>query len=148
MESLSLEYIQRRRAEVTKQLEDLNVIRAGLEAEISDLNATERTFARMGGGEQRAPSSPIRKRAEAVGGATKPGTTTDMILHVMHEMNRGMEPREVTDAIEAKGWGPVNRDALRTRIWHLARDGKLTKAGSVYSLPVSADSDARSEGSS
>ncbi|WP_323015541.1 hypothetical protein, partial [Devosia sp.] len=128
MNSITLETIQRRRAEVGKQLSDLDALRAELESELGDLAATERTFARMGGAERITASAPVgQPEAVARGDATKPATTTEMILQVFREMGRGMEPREVTDAIEAKGWGPVNRDALRTRIWHLAKDKKLAK---------------------
>lgn len=136
MVTLTQTDIERRRAEVEGQLGKAQAVIETLQAELADLDATERTFSRMGGAERRAPR-PADRAPAANAGKTRtrrPKTTSEMILAVMREMGRSLEPREIADAIDAKGWGPVNRDAIRTRIWHMVRDGKLLREGAAYSL--------------
>jgi hypothetical protein len=137
MVTLSQIDVQRRRSEVEEHLSKAQALVETLRAELADLDAVERTFSRMSGAERRQARPAIRTNAPVpVKAAAKPETMTDMILAVRREFGQPMEPREIGDAIEAKGWGKVNRDAMRTRIWHMVREGKLVKVGNAYNLPL------------
>ena len=147
MTTLTHTDIQNRRAEVEEQLNKAKSVIEALQSELADLDATERTFSRMGGAERRGPSAPNRPPSASAGKsrAKAPKTTSDRIAAVIREIGRKMEPREIADAMDAKGWGPVNRDAVRTRIWHMVRDGKLIKDGPAYRLPSENENPADAE---
>lgn len=48
----------------------------------------------------------------------------------------GLEPREIYDAILAKGWGPIKLDYVRTRTWRLMNEKRIAKVGdtAMYAL--------------
>jgi len=115
-----------------------------MEQKLSEIEIAERVIASLDGAGRdylREAVQPKAKGALAVKASGAP-TIPEMIYQVLYEAYRqgkvGLEPKEIADAIDAKpGWGPINRDVLRTRAWRLARDRKLVKGmdSARYALP-------------
>lgn len=138
------ERIALRRAEVEQTLATFREGVAAMERTLAELEIAERVVASLDGAGRdylREAVQPKTKGALAVKASGAP-TIPEMIYQVLYEAYRrgrvGLEPKEIGDAIDAKeGWGPINRDVLRTRAWRLARDHKLIKGkdNALYALP-------------
>jgi TolA-binding protein len=152
MDTLNL--ITVRRAEVEQQLDRLQSQSAKLQQELADLQTAERVLNNLTGAKRSTSGEADKSKPKNASEARPTGAPAMpvMIFTVLREAYRqgrvGLEPREIADAVDAKeGWGPINRDVIRTRTWRLAKDGKIKKDGTVYSLipenekPVDAESD-------
>lgn len=138
------ELLDLRQAQVEQALETFRQGVAAMEQELADIATARRVFSTLDGAGRdylREAAQPKPKGALAVKASGAP-TIPEMIYQVLFEAYRqgkvGLEPKEIADAIDAKeGWGPINRDVLRTRAWRLARDHKLVKAkdAAIYALP-------------
>lgn len=136
--------ITTRRREVEQEIARLRILIAEAETELADLATAERVLARLSGA-KRGPVSEVNKPQqtrlpiEDTSADTLP--LTQKIMQVVQEGYRrglaGMEPREIADAIEAKGWGKVDRGYVRTRTWRMMDEGKLAKipGTSRYTMP-------------
>lgn len=129
-----------RRVEIEAEMEQLRDRANVLESELEEIGIAERVLARLSGASGATASAADKPKpksaseAQAAGSPTMPVMIRTVLREAYRQGRKGLEPKEISDRIDAKGWGPINRDVIRTRTWRLARDGKLTKDGSFYSL--------------
>ena len=132
--------ISLRRSQIEQEMEQLRSRANELEAELEELGIAERVLARLSGasgakvGTAVKPKPKSASEAQAAGSPTMPVMIFTVLKEAYRQGLKGLEPKDISDRIDAKGWGPINRDVIRTRTWRLARDQKLRKVGSVYSL--------------
>jgi len=88
----------------------------------------------------RAMLPPIEATADTVeptkpvGIPTVPNMIMEALLVASDNGMYGMEPSHVTAFIRDNYWPSVQSQNVAPTMWRMARDGKLTKNGSVYSL--------------
>jgi hypothetical protein len=142
-----LALIASRRREIEAEITKLSAEIDALRAELPDLEAAERVLARLGAPDagQGRPVGELAPapRAETVAASTAkpPGTPTitDMILTALQDARsrglRGLEPKEMTAFIAKRWWPNVPGVAISPIAWRMAKQGNLTKDGSLYILP-------------
>jgi hypothetical protein len=66
-------------------------------------------------------------------------TVTEMIIAVLraNQKSRGLEPKEIADAIANRWWPDVTINAVGPIAWRMYKLGRLVKRSSRYSLPKS-----------
>jgi hypothetical protein len=136
--------ITNRRREVEAEIERLKLSMAQYEAELVELDTAERVMDRLSGAKWVAPGEANKQEQAIVPPkvASKEPPLTDKIVAVVSEAHRqgrkGLEPKEIFDAIIAKGWA-ADLAAVRSTTWRIWKHGgRLSKPNAdspLYSVP-------------
>jgi hypothetical protein len=136
--------ITNRRREVEAEIERLKLTIGEYEAELAELDTVERVMARLSGAKRVATGpanqqqpTPVQQKAPV-----KEPPLTEKIVVVVAEAHRrglkGLEPKEIYDAIVAKGW-TADLSAVRSTTWRIwNKHGRLSKPdpdSPLYSVP-------------
>jgi hypothetical protein len=120
----------------------LREVMAAKETRLSELVIAERVLTTIGEAhetsDQAAP--PKKPKWSQSSRAPKPqGTPTvsEMIISVLrtNQKSRGLEPKEIADAIASRWWPDVTINAVGPIAWRMWKVGALAKRASRYSLP-------------
>lgn len=140
-ETIDIETIRRKRADLVDQREKLVAKIARLETEIAELNVTERTVARLIGLTLPAPASQDAQRE--TGRNAKPDdlpAMTTMIKAILlahfRRGRRGLAPKEIREDIAKFYWPDVPSEAVGPIAWRMLTRGELEKTpDGLYALP-------------
>lgn len=136
--------ITNRRREVEAEIERLKISISEFEAELAELDTAERVMARLSGAKWVAPSKANQQEPTIVPPTISKGEPplTEKIIAVVSEAHRrglkGLEPKDVYDAIIAKGWS-ADVAAVRSTTWRIWKHGgRLSKPdpdSPLYTVP-------------
>jgi len=136
--------ITNRRREVEAEIDRLRTMLSEYEAELVELDTAGRVMARLSGAKRAAPGEANKQEQAVVPPkvASKEPPLTDKIVAVVSEAHRqgrkGLEPKEIFDAIIAKGWA-ADLAAVRSTTWRIwNKHGRLSKPdpdSPLYSVP-------------
>lgn len=145
-----LELIASRRRQIEAELALLSEQMEPLRAELADLEAAERVLSRLSVASGNQASPTIRPPAAAQPAphmdATKPPgtpTITNMIVEALVDAKQrgrvGLEPKGMTEYIQAKWWPNVPGVAISPIAWRMWKRGMLEKEDTLYKLPRNAE---------
>lgn len=133
--TIQLQMIQRRKAEVVDELEQLNRRRLELEQEANDLAVTERTIARLldvhlpDTTAVRGPDVAVRRKPRDI-----PSVYVMAATLLRESGKHWMEASEIIDGIRSRWWPTAEPGDISPTLWRLAKTQKLQKTGTTYAL--------------
>ena len=139
-DDMDLAAVQRKKADVERQLKEIEHRRVELEAWLRDLVVTERTLARildvdLPDNSQAAPqeAAPHRRR--------KPENTPsifDMARIIIRDRgDEWVEGAEIVAGIRRRWWPDAESNDITPTLWRLAtKDSRLRKEGTRYAMPI------------
>jgi hypothetical protein len=133
--------IQQERRKLESEVAALREVMAAKETRLSELVIAERVLTTIGEAHEIDQSPPPKKPgwSQERRGPKPEGTpaVSEMIITVLraNQKSRGLEPKEIADAIAARWWPDVTINAVGPIAWRMWKNGALTKRASKYSLP-------------
>ena len=134
----SFALLRYRRKEIAGEVHDLRAKLQALEVEDEELALAERVLSRFG----EIPEE-VEVGTEAPASNGKPPgtpTTPNMIMALLREASAqgkpGLEPREMQISISKRWWPTVKSEDVGPTAWRMWKDGRLDKAGSLYTLKI------------
>jgi len=133
--SLDIGMIAVRRDEIQAELAKMDRRAEELRGELSELDIAARVFQRLVASAM-APDEDDIPLAAAAGSRKPEGipTTPEMIVMVLKEAAKPLEPREIKETIAARWWPDVQSEDVGPTAWRMWRRGELAKDSSLYAL--------------
>ncbi|ESZ63789.1 hypothetical protein NL532_00665 [Mesorhizobium sp. C120A] len=140
-ETIDIETIRRKRADLADLREKLVTKIARLETEIAELNVTERTVAKLLG--IAAPleidhilPANIARTPKPDDLPAMPEMITDALAKYYRQGRRGLTPKEIREEIARAFWPDVPNEAVGPIAWRMFKRGELEKTpDNLYALP-------------
>jgi hypothetical protein len=131
-----LETIQRKKADVERQLKAIEEKRTELEVWLRDLTVTERTLARLL--EVDLPETSANTGASHRRKPNNIPSVHEMAVTIIRERaEEFVEGQDIVSAIKRRWWPDATNNDIGPTLWRLAtRDNKLRKEGTRYGLPI------------
>jgi hypothetical protein len=135
--SIDQDALKQRATALAKENEALTAKVAANEVELHELEIALKVFARYSG--DGAPSDGKTSNASEAPDRKPEGTPTmpHMILSVLKELDRPLEPRDITDRIRGRWWPGVESSKVASIVWRMEQRGQLEKIEGTteYRLP-------------
>jgi hypothetical protein len=145
IDSVQLQPLRDRRAQIAKRLGDLNnraakiaEEQAGLEQEASAIDTTLETLAKVLGVEPINAEEPTPKKAVSTKPETAP-TMFRMVETILEEAQLWgddfLEGQAIYEEIRRRWWSDAPRNSVIPSLHRFEKEGRLLKSGTKYGLP-------------
>lgn len=145
-----LDMIVKRRNEIAAAISDYTTKIDDLRKELPDLDVAERVLKRLSPSADEGPITTVfmtlgAQLAEKDANKIKPAdipTMPEMIIEAIKNIDHGhvgLMPADVVKYIAHTYWSGVRPELVGPIMWRMAKEGRLSKVGSRYSLPGEID---------
>lgn len=140
-----LALINRRRAEIEKEIQQCRDRISALQAELPELEVAAKVISRLSGDDQGQPGvfeiedgvqvPQIPPHSKPANIPTMPEMILDVLTAPSAAIYGGLEPSDIKELIAQKWWPDVRPDVVGPIAWRMWKRGQLEKNGAKYLLP-------------